>query len=81
MVTRVKDNALSVDATNDNFTDPVEGVDKKLRVEYTVDGRPTLPRSMKDDSSYGFRHNRNAHHAVARCRQAALNGYAWVIEA
>jgi len=34
----VKDNALSVDTTNDNFTDPAEGVDKKLRVEYT-DGK------------------------------------------
>jgi len=34
----VKDNALSVDATNDNFDDPAAGVVKKLRVEYTVDG-------------------------------------------
>jgi group II intron reverse transcriptase/maturase len=32
------------------------------------------------DSSYGFRPNRSAHHAVARCRQLALSGYTWVIE-
>jgi uncharacterized protein YajQ (UPF0234 family) len=34
----VKDDSLSVDATNDNFTDPAEGVGKKLRVEYTIGG-------------------------------------------
>ena len=32
------------------------------------------------DNSYGFRPNRSAHHAVARCRVAALNGHTWVIE-
>ena len=32
------------------------------------------------DSSYGFRPNRSAHHAVTRCRQLALSGYTWVIE-
>jgi group II intron reverse transcriptase/maturase len=32
------------------------------------------------DSSYGFRPNRSAHHAVARCRHAALNGFTWIIE-
>ena len=32
------------------------------------------------DSSYGFRPNRSTHHAVARCRQTALNGYTWIIE-
>jgi len=34
----VKDNKLSVEASNDNFGDPVEGTVKKLKVEYTVDG-------------------------------------------
>jgi hypothetical protein len=34
----VKDNALSVDATNENFTDPADGIGKKLTVEYTIDG-------------------------------------------
>jgi len=34
----VKDGALSVDATNDNFTDPAEGTAKKLMVDYTFDG-------------------------------------------
>jgi len=32
------------------------------------------------DNSYGFRPNRSTHHAVAKCRQAALNGYTWIIE-
>jgi len=32
------------------------------------------------DHSYGFRPNRSAHHAVARCRHAALTGFTWVIE-
>jgi len=34
----VKDNELSVDATNDNFDDPASGKIKKLQVDYTVDG-------------------------------------------
>ena len=34
----VKDGALTVEATNDNFTDPAEGIGKKLRVEYTLNG-------------------------------------------
>lgn len=32
------------------------------------------------DSSYGFRPNRSTHHAVGRCRHAALSGFTWVIE-
>ena len=34
----VKDNALSVEASNDNFGDPVEGTVKKLEVAYTFGG-------------------------------------------
>ena len=34
----VKDNALTVDATNDNLTDPAEGIGKTLRVDYTFNG-------------------------------------------
>ena len=34
----VKDDQLTVDATNDNFGDPIEGTGKKLKVEYTVGG-------------------------------------------
>lgn len=30
----VKDDALSIDATNDNFGDPIEGTVKKLKVDY-----------------------------------------------
>lgn len=32
------------------------------------------------ENSYGFRPNRSAHHAVSRCRQAALSGFTWVVE-
>ncbi|MFI5381469.1 MAG: DNAJC11 domain-containing protein, partial [Tepidisphaerales bacterium] len=35
----VKDGALSVEATNENFGDPAEGVVKKLKVDYTFDGK------------------------------------------
>ena len=35
---KVKDDALSVDANNDNFGDPAEGVEKKLKVDYSFDG-------------------------------------------
>jgi group II intron reverse transcriptase/maturase len=32
------------------------------------------------DSSYGFRPNRNAHHAISRCQQLMHSKFAWVIE-
>jgi len=32
------------------------------------------------DSSYGFRPNRNTHHAVFRCQQMMHRGFTWVIE-
>ena len=32
------------------------------------------------DSSYGFRPNRSAHHAVFRCLQMAHRGFTWIIE-
>ena len=32
------------------------------------------------EHSYGFRPNRNTHHAVFRCRHLAQAGYSWVIE-
>jgi hypothetical protein len=35
----VKDDSLTVDATNDNFDDPAVGVAKKLKVDYTIDGK------------------------------------------
>ena len=34
----VKDDALSVGATNENFGDPVEGTAKKLKIDYTFEG-------------------------------------------
>ena len=34
----VKDDKLTVEASNDNFSHPIEGTVKKLKVEYTVDG-------------------------------------------
>ena len=38
VVAMVKDDALSVVASNDNFGDPAEGAAKKLTVDYTIDG-------------------------------------------
>jgi hypothetical protein len=35
---KVKDDALAIDANNENFGDPAEGVGKKLHVEYSFDG-------------------------------------------
>lgn len=35
----VKDGALSIDGSNDNFSDPAEGVAKKLKVDYTFEGK------------------------------------------
>lgn len=32
------------------------------------------------DNSYGFRPNRNTHHAVFRCQQLMRSGFTWVIE-
>ena len=32
------------------------------------------------DSSFGFRPNRSAHHAVGRCQQMAFHGFTWIIE-
>jgi hypothetical protein len=36
----VKDNALNVAASNDNFGDPASGVCKELKVDFTIDGVP-----------------------------------------
>jgi HEAT repeat protein len=35
----VKAGSLTIDASNDNFGDPANGVQKKLRIEYSVEGR------------------------------------------
>ncbi|MCL2640588.1 MAG: group II intron reverse transcriptase/maturase [Phycisphaerales bacterium] len=32
------------------------------------------------DNSYGFRPNRNTHHAVSRCQHLMMNNFSWVIE-
>jgi len=32
------------------------------------------------NNSYGFRPNRNTHHAVSRCQQMAKHGFTWIIE-
>jgi hypothetical protein len=36
---KVKDDTLSIEATNENFGDPAEGIVKKLKVDYTFDGK------------------------------------------
>jgi hypothetical protein len=35
----VADDALSMAASNDNFGDPASGIVKKLRIDYTFDGK------------------------------------------
>jgi hypothetical protein len=46
----IKDDALSVGATNDNFGDPVEGTTKKLKVEYTFDGAAKSKEASEGDT-------------------------------
>jgi hypothetical protein len=48
----VADNALTVAATNDNFTDPAEGVAKQLKVDYKYgDDGKVLSRSANENDS------------------------------
>ena len=46
----VKDDALSVDANNDNFTDPAPGMRKKLKVDYTFDGKDKSKTANEGDT-------------------------------
>ena len=46
----VKDGALSVVANNDNFGDPAEGVVKKLKVDYTFDGKAKSKTVDEDET-------------------------------
>jgi hypothetical protein len=48
----VKDSALTVDATNENFTDPAEGTAKKLQVDYKfgADGKP-LSKTVDENAT------------------------------
>lgn len=46
----VKDNALSVQASNDNFDDPAVGVEKKLRIDYTIDGVAHTKTVLEDET-------------------------------
>jgi len=36
---KVNDDSLSIDASNDNFGDPADGIVKKLTVDYTFEGK------------------------------------------
>ena len=47
----VKDNALSIGATNDNFGDPVEGTAKKLKVDYTFDGGAAKSKEANENDT------------------------------
>ena len=47
----VKDDALSVDATNDNFGDPIEGTVKKLKVEYLFDGGAKKEKEVAENET------------------------------
>jgi hypothetical protein len=47
----VKENALSVDATNDNFGDPVDGTVKKFKVDYTFDGGAQKTKEVAENET------------------------------
>ena len=46
----VKDDALTVGATNDNFGDPIEGTGKKLSVEYTFEATTKTKEANEGDT-------------------------------
>jgi len=46
----VKAGSLTVEASNGNFGDPANGIAKKLRVEYTVEGAPQIATVNENDS-------------------------------
>ena len=46
----VKADALSVEASNDNFGDPVEGVPKKLKIDYTFNGAKKVKEVDENDT-------------------------------
>ena len=47
----VKDNALSIGASNENFGDPVEGTVKKLKVDYTFDGGAAKSKEANENDT------------------------------
>ena len=47
----VKDDALSVDATNDNFGDPIEGTVKKMKVEYLFNGGAKKEKEVAENET------------------------------
>jgi hypothetical protein len=47
----VKDDALSVDATNDNFGDPIEGTVKKMKVEYLFNGGAKKEKEVAENEN------------------------------
>jgi len=47
----VKDDAVAVDATNDNFGDPADGIGKKLKVEYSFDGGATKSKEVAENET------------------------------
>jgi len=48
----VKDDTLSVDATNDNFDDPAVGVAKKLKVDFTLNGKAGSKTVAEDETLF-----------------------------
>jgi hypothetical protein len=48
----VKDDTLSVAASNDNFDDPAVGLAKKLKVDYTIDGKAGSKTVNEDETLY-----------------------------
>ncbi|HEY3321856.1 MAG TPA: DUF3395 domain-containing protein [Planctomycetota bacterium] len=49
--TMIKNDSLTVDATNDNFGDPAEGVAKVLKIDYTFDGGAKKSKQAAENES------------------------------
>ena len=47
----VKDDALSVEATNEHFGDPADGVVKKLKIDYTFDGGAAKSKEADENAT------------------------------
>jgi Domain of unknown function (DUF3395) len=46
----VKDNRLTVEASNENFGDPASGVNKSLEVDYTIDNVSYIKTADEDQT-------------------------------
>jgi HEAT repeat protein len=49
----VKEGAMAIDASNGNFGDPAQGIAKRLRIDYTVNGVPAS-KTVREQESLTF---------------------------